>query len=146
MNETPFWNINEATPLHATILVADDDASVRLFISKILRRSGYSVIEAACGDHAVAAISARQGAVDLAIVEIQMPGTRKTRTACMNVLDLASEMARIYPAMNLLYVSRNHNSIAMDCIARRSPESVLFKPFSIESLLQKVTRLLDRNI
>jgi two-component system, cell cycle sensor histidine kinase and response regulator CckA len=138
MNDIPSWNINAATSLHATILVADDDPGVRQMIGKILRRSGFSVIEAESGDRAVAAAAACQGIVDLVIIDMQMPG--------MNGLDLASEVARRYPAMKVLYISGNQDSIALDCIARHSPESVLFKPFSVETLLQRVRRLLDRDI
>jgi CheY-like chemotaxis protein len=138
MSQTPAWARNAATPLHATVLVADDDPGVLLMISKILRRSGFSVIEAESGDHALAIVAARKGAIDLAIIDIQMPG--------MNGLDLALEITHHCPATNFLYISGNQDSIALDCIAHRSPESALLKPFTVEELLQKVSGLLKRDI
>ena len=122
----------------ATILVADDDPSVCHAISKTLSRNGFTVVSADSGERAVGLVAARQGAIDLAIIDMQMPG--------MNGLDLAVEVARAYPAMSILYISGNHESIALDCISRHAPESVLFKPFSFEALLEKVTALLGGRI
>jgi CheY-like chemotaxis protein len=122
----------------ATILVADDDPSVCLAISKTLHRNGFTVISADSGERAIGLVAARKGAIDLAIIDMQMPG--------MNGLDLAVEVARAYPSMSILYISGNHESIALDCISRHAPESVLFKPFSFEALLQKVSGLLGTHL
>jgi len=132
------FEMSELPARPATILVADDDPSVCQAISKTLRRNGYTVISADGGESAMSLVVARQGAIDLAIIDMQMPG--------LNGLDLAVEVARAYPAMRILYISGNHQSIALDCISRHSPESVLFKPFGFEALLEKVAGLLGNEL
>jgi DNA-binding NtrC family response regulator len=134
---TPSWNLLAEIPRPATILVADDDAAVRQMMAKTLRRSGFSVIEADSAERGVAAVAMRQGAIDLAIIDMQMPG--------MSGLDLAVEVERRYPGIQLLYISGYLHSIALDCISRRAPESVLFKPFTVTVLLDKVAQLLGRD-
>ena len=124
-------------PRPATILVADDDVAVRQMMAQTLRRSGFSLIEADSAERGVAAVAMRQGAIDLAIIDMQMPG--------MSGLDLAAEVERRYPGIQLLYLSRYVSSIALDCISLSTPESVLFKPFTVTALLDKVVELLGRD-
>ena len=57
-------------------------------------------------------------------------------------LDLAAELDRLEPGMRILYMSALHESIAMESIARKSPQRVLLKPFTPDELRQKVGALL----
>ncbi|MBK8165118.1 MAG: PAS domain-containing protein [bacterium] len=56
-----------------TILLAEDDADVRVLLCRGLRRAGYRVLEAADGDQAVALLEAHPGVVDLAVLDVVMP-------------------------------------------------------------------------
>ena len=56
----------------ATILIADDDARIRLLLRSILRGEGHEIVEAADGDAALAAVRAHRPAV--ALLDVQMPG------------------------------------------------------------------------
>jgi DNA-binding NtrC family response regulator len=55
-----------------TILIVDDEESMRHFLGKTLRREGYAVISAADGPDALAAVQTQ--VPDLALVDIRMPG------------------------------------------------------------------------
>ena len=55
-----------------TILVADDEASVRATVRSALGREGYAVIEAADGEEALA--QATSGDCDLVLLDVLMPG------------------------------------------------------------------------
>lgn len=56
----------------ANVLVVDDEQNIRLTLSAMLRRSGYSVTTASSGEEAVALFNSQ--AFDLMLVDLQMPG------------------------------------------------------------------------
>jgi DNA-binding NtrC family response regulator len=71
--------------------------------------------------------------IALAIIDMVMPG--------MSGLDLAAELDRLRPGMKILYTSGHVSSVAMESIAQRSPDRVLFKPFDGNELLDRVIQL-----
>lgn len=56
------------------VLIAEDEASIRDFVVINLRRSGYEVIEAADGTEAMALFDGNHSEIDIAILDIMMPG------------------------------------------------------------------------
>lgn len=117
-----------------TILVVDDHTPVRQLISQMLIRSGFKTIEAGNGLQALELFEDVHGEIDLAIIDMLMPR--------MSGLDVAAELARQDPNLKILYVSGHAESIAIDCIRRRSPEHLLLKPFTEQSLVDRVFGLL----
>jgi CheY-like chemotaxis protein len=117
-----------------TILVVDDQTSVRQLISRMLERSGFNTIEAGNGPQALARFQDAQGTIDLAIIDMVMPK--------MSGLDVAAEVERQYPRVKILYLSAHAGSIAIDCIRRRAPEHLLLKPFTEQNLVDRVFGLL----
>lgn len=115
------------------ILVVEDQAAMRSLISEMLARHQFVPLEAGSAAEALDLLRARSD-VALAIIDMIMPG--------MSGLDLAVELDRRYPGTRILYISGFKSSIAMQAIADRSPESVLFKPFTEWRLVGRVRRLL----
>ena len=58
----------------STILIADDEARIRRLVSDFLKRDGHTIIEAADGKTALELIENRRPALDLAILDVMMPG------------------------------------------------------------------------
>ena len=58
----------------STILIADDEARIRRLVSDFLKRDGHTIIEAADGKTALELIENRRPTLDLAILDIMMPG------------------------------------------------------------------------
>ena len=56
------------------ILVAEDETAIREFVVINLRRAGYEVVEADCGEKALAVYNAAPKDFDLALLDIMMPG------------------------------------------------------------------------
>lgn len=56
------------------ILIADDEARIRRLVSDFLKRDGHSILEAADGREALQMIENRQSGLDLAILDVMMPG------------------------------------------------------------------------
>jgi CheY-like chemotaxis protein len=81
----------------ARVLVAEDDAPVRVALAEELRAVGFAVIEASCADDALAYIRAG-GKVDLVFSDIEMPGVLDGR-------QLAGLIARDYPGIPVILTS-----------------------------------------
>ena len=56
------------------ILITDDEARIRRLVSDFLKRDGHSILEAADGREALQMIENRQSGLDLAILDVMMPG------------------------------------------------------------------------
>jgi len=117
-----------------TILVVEDNGALRRLMLRILEGCGYSVLEAANG-HQGMDLFQQQGTVDLAIIDMVMPG--------MSGLDVAAEIERQQPGTKILYVSGHGSSVAIDSISRRTPDRVLLKPFDAADLIDRVAQLLQ---
>jgi signal transduction histidine kinase/CheY-like chemotaxis protein len=67
-----------STPIHATVIVCDDDAGIRTVVGECLRQHGYNILEAANGEEAIA-LAARHP-VDAILLDLYMPGLNGWQT------------------------------------------------------------------
>ena len=58
----------------STILIADDEARIRRLVSDFLKRDGHTIVEAADGTEAMQLLENRHAGLDLAILDVMMPG------------------------------------------------------------------------
>jgi two-component system cell cycle sensor histidine kinase/response regulator CckA len=118
-----------------TVLVVEDDANLRRLVVHMLTNGGFETLDASTAADGLSTVRKRQGGFDLAILDIVMPGT--------SGLDLASDLDREYPGLQILYISGYIGSPAADVLSRRTPDHVLLKPFTEEALLERVRLLLE---
>jgi PAS domain S-box-containing protein len=116
-----------------TVLVVEDDPSLRRMAERILRRTGYEVIGSPGGKDALRQLEARRGEIDLLLTDVVMPE--------MSGTELASRAGALYPDLRILmmsgYVDRPGVGPLQDGAA------LLEKPFRAEDLLEKVRSVLD---
>jgi hypothetical protein len=118
-----------------TILVAEDEDAVRLFVERVLTGAGYRVLTAAHGAAAVAtARSINQ--LDLLFTDVVMPG--------MSGVELAAQLAKHRDGLQVIYASGySEEGVLRDALGdERVP--YLAKPFTAEELLTTVREVLDR--
>ncbi|MBI5074577.1 MAG: response regulator [Nitrospirae bacterium] len=117
-----------------TILVAEDDEDVRLYVHDILRLYGYTVVEASDGDEAVQ-MFARHPKIDLLLLDVVMPGK--------NGREVLETIRAQSPQIRALFLS----GYSEDIISKRGvlDEGINFisKPVSPEELLIRVREVLD---
>ncbi len=118
----------------ATILVVEDEAAVRKLIREVLREEGYQVLEADNGEQAISIFRAHDPPVDLAIIDIGLPG--------MGGLDVASVLDLTSGTVKVLYMSGMGGAVSVESLASGAPGLLLRKPFSPDQLLDRVRRLL----
>jgi DNA-binding NtrC family response regulator len=111
-----------------TVLLVDDDASIRRFVRSILIRYKYQVIEASDGAEALEVASAYQGPIHLLLTDIIMPK--------INGLVLAERLARQRSETAVGFMSGH---VEAGLMSAHQPDAVLLeKPFTPERLIEAV--------
>jgi PAS domain S-box-containing protein len=119
-----------------TILVVEDEASLRDLTSRILARSGYQVCVVASGSEAVCRASDPGQPIDLLLTDVVMPE--------MLGNEVAARVAEIRPGVPALFMSGYAQPI-LDTHGIPAPHyDILEKPFTEAALLTRVRRALTR--
>jgi signal transduction histidine kinase/ActR/RegA family two-component response regulator len=119
-----------------TILVVEDEPSVRALAATVLRHRGYCVVEAASGDAALREIDAGL-APDLLLCDVVMPG--------MNGRQVAEAIRLRRSRLRVLYMSGYEDHRALSEAPMRGAEFIQ-KPFTPDALSRQVRGMLDSNI
>ncbi len=121
-----------------TILLVEDEESLRRLTRTSLELSGYKVLEAKDGIDALEASNRHDGPIDLLLTDIVMPG--------MGGRALAQELIVRHPEIRIVYMS-GYTGQAVDSHGPILPGSdFLSKPFTCEILARKIREALDRPV
>ena len=115
-----------------TILIADDDRSIRTVLTQALGRSGYQV--RTTGNASTLWRWVEEGEGDLVITDVVMPDE--------NGLDLIPRIKRIRPDLRVLVMSAQSTLITAVKATQRGAFEYLPKPFDLKELLAVVGRAL----
>jgi two-component system cell cycle sensor histidine kinase/response regulator CckA len=118
-----------------TVLLVDDDGSIRDIAGQILMKYGYIVITAANGEEALEIVSRRPEEIDLIIMDIGMPGIGGRR--CLK------ELVRINPAVKVLIASGYFLNGEIRETMESGSAGYVGKPYRADELLNKVRAVLD---
>ena len=118
-----------------TVLVVDDDASVLRVTAKVLRRVGYNVLEAGSGDDALLTVDEAEGRIDLLLTDVVMPR--------MNGRELSEALLARYPDVRVLFMSGYTEDEVILQGVRVAEVNFINKPFSVESLRERVKQVLE---
>jgi len=126
----------EDSPLRGTetILVVEDEHSVREPSCEFLRRVGYEVLEAGNGQEALDLVKTHSGPIHLVITDVVMP--------VMSGGELAKRFVHVYPEARVLFVSGYAESIVKDHRILDLRGNFLQKPFSLRGLAAKIREVL----
>jgi PAS domain S-box-containing protein len=129
----PAVEILDAPGGSETVLLAEDDPSVRAVVQEILEESGYRVISAANGHEAILALEERKGTIDLAILDVVMPGS--------GGLDVVGHIRESGSSVKVVLTSGYSLELARTTASEDLP--LLTKPFRRDELLRRVRVILD---
>jgi PAS domain S-box-containing protein len=119
-----------------TILLVEDQASVRGLIKRVLVSSGYHVIEARRGPQALALPDSEVRSIDLLITDVVMPG--------MSGSELAARMSARREGLRVLFISGYApNAILQQGILIEAGVEFLQKPFSPAQITARVGEILS---
>ncbi len=116
----------------ATILYAEDDDGMRRFFEKALEKAGHHVIACADGERALRALKFADGAFDMLLTDIMMPG--------MDGIELAKQAEILSPGIKIMFIT-GFAAVAMSD-QDASNQTVLSKPVHLRQLVEEVDRLI----
>ena len=118
-----------------TILLVEDEPSVRTLVRDELRKLGYRVVEAKNGVEACLLATQQAGSFQLLLTDVVMPG--------MGGRELAQHLSVIKPDLRTLFISGYMDDIGIMAGQEEGTSSFLQKPFTPEVLAHAVRNLLD---
>jgi two-component system cell cycle sensor histidine kinase/response regulator CckA len=119
-----------------TVLLAEDQLSIRKVIREILESKGYNVLEARDRQDALDIAQRYPGAIDVLVTDIVMPQLRGT--------ELARLISKSHPAAVVIFISGYSEEALVETGLLGQNETLIQKPFDPETLATKIRELLDR--
>jgi PAS domain S-box-containing protein len=117
-----------------TVLLVEDEESVRELVRETLKARGYSVIEASDGIEGMRVSEEYQGKIEILITDVVMPG--------MSGRELAKRVAAERPNIKVLYLSGYTEDAIIHEGALEPGTAFLQKPFTLQVLARKVREVL----
>ncbi len=116
-----------------TVLLVEDEESLRTLTRSTLEQSGYSVLEACNGREAIEIAQSSSTPIDLILTDMVMPG--------LNGRAVAEKVGQLFPAIRVAYMSgytgfSNREAASLNAV-------IIAKPFTRNILLQKLREALE---
>ena len=119
----------------ATVLVVDDEQSIRNSLRTILSGLGFSVVEAARGEEALALVRTAQ--FDAVLLDIQMPG--------IGGVEVCSRIRGISPSLPVLMVTVEASEDRKVAALNAGADDFITKPFQLRELIARLRAAIRRN-
>ncbi|WP_339045185.1 ATP-binding protein [Candidatus Mesenet endosymbiont of Agriotes lineatus] len=121
-----------------TVLLIEDEDSVRIFSSRALTKKGYNIIEADSGKRAIAIIKEKINKIDVIITDVVMPEVSGP--------EIAREAIKIKPDVKIIFIS----GYAEDVFLKNEDINIkefhfLPKPFTLNEITMKIKKVLESN-
>jgi nitrogen-specific signal transduction histidine kinase/ActR/RegA family two-component response regulator len=130
------WTYGDLPRGTETVLLVEDDGDIRAIAHEVLTLSGYSVLDAADADRAIALSREHPGPIHLLLTDVVMPG--------MGGRKLAEQLfAARRPEMRVLYMSGHTDDVIVRSGVLQGDLAFLRKPFTPMRLARKVRETLD---
>jgi CheY-like chemotaxis protein len=119
-----------------TILLVEDQAAVRRFVSTALRAQGYTILEAGDPDEALSIIKDNSSAIHMLFTDVVMPR--------MSGTSLAARVLQVLPSTKVLYMSGYTGDAITNHLVIEPGVHFIQKPFTLEELVRKVRQVLEQ--
>jgi PAS domain S-box-containing protein len=113
-----------------TVLVVDDDASVRRVVVELLHRAGFDVLDADCGPAAIELVRGTDRRIDLVVVDLLMPD--------LDGVETLAELRHLRPGLRALVSSGYAADDVMNRVEADEHARFLGKPYDPEVLIDEV--------
>ncbi len=113
-----------------TVLVVEDEDSLRQPVVKMLRKSGFEVLEAADGSAAIDVLRADAGGIDVILLDMTIPGASSH--------EVVAEAARAWPAARVVLTSAYSQEMLRPPLSAPQICGFIRKPFLFDDLIRKL--------
>jgi len=118
-----------------TVLLVEDEVSVRELLRDTLERHGYRVLAAGSGEQAMERATSYHGPIHLLVSDVVMPG--------IGGPELASRLEPLHPELRVLHISGYADDAILRHGVSEGTTAFLQKPFTPEALVRKMREVLD---
>ena len=118
-----------------TILLVEDEQSVRTMVRRMLESNGYRVLDAENGLEAMQLMKEIREPIHLLVTDVVMPEIGGSK--------LADSMRVTLPDLRVLYISGYHTDSKVELFSLKASESLLKKPFTTRQLVSAVRQQID---
>ena len=119
-----------------TVLIVDDEPTVRLLVTSILEELGYHAIEAPDGPSGLQILESNVR-IDLLVSDVGLPGN-------MNGRQMADQARRVRPDLKVLFITGYAEQAVIGSGSLDANMHIMTKPFSVEGLAVKIKSLIER--
>jgi PAS domain S-box-containing protein len=119
-----------------TILLVEDEFPLRTFVSDLLQRCGYTVLEAESGPAALKIWQEHRNRIHLVLTDIIMPEN-------MNGIELGNQLKQDKPGLKVIYTSGYTGNVAGRQAALTEGVNFIRKPFKPEAIAEIIRKKLD---
>lgn len=128
--------LQEKLTFKGSILVVEDNNELRKLATSILKRYGFTVMEAGEVKKAIDIAKNEKGAIDLLLTDVVMPK--------MNGRELFNKINKWQPAMEVLYMSGYTDDIISHHGILQEGVHFIQKPFTVQELIQKIQQVMEK--
>lgn len=122
-----FWASGEAGE---SVLVVDDEPTVRMLVVETLEEQGYTAMEAADALSAIEILKSPER-IDLLVTDVTLPG--------QNGRQLADAAKQIRPELKVLFMTGYAHNVE---VGNGGPAEIITKPFSLDRLAKKIRAMM----
>jgi CheY-like chemotaxis protein len=126
---------NNRMSVQYTVLIVDDNRSIRPLLRRLLEAAGYRAIEAPTGAEAIRLIGDDAGPIDLLVTDVRMPG--------IGGVELGEILAERFAGLRILFMSGESHELAEQQAAMNPIRAFLPKPFTADVFLAAVREVLS---
>jgi PAS domain S-box-containing protein len=121
-----------------TILVVDDEPSIRRLVVDTLLPLGYRILEASCGEEALQISKTTDSDIDLLLTDVIMPD--------MNGRELSEAIVADRPPIRIIFTSGYTNDVVVHYGIMETGRTFIQKPLTPKRLARKVREILDKDL
>jgi PAS domain S-box-containing protein len=122
--------------LKGTVLVVEDEDTLRLAVSKMLRKRGFYVTEAADGSAAIFRLHISGSRIDLILLDATIPGISSP--------EVLEEARRVWPDVKVILTSAYSHEMATAPFGAQPLQGFIRKPFQLDSLARLLAETITR--
>jgi CheY-like chemotaxis protein len=122
-------------PRDLTVLLVDDEPTVRRAVRRLMERAGHRVLESRSPSDAIAIAATHAAEIDVLLTDVVMPE--------MSGFQLASELREVHPSLRVVLMSGHSDDLIAHHAELDRGVSMLRKPFSPEELNRKLFEVLE---
>jgi PAS domain S-box-containing protein len=140
VNEKPVNLVNDRRTIQMlggseTVLLVEDDGSVREMVAMVLDRLGYKVLSADNGASALVLAEEYKHNIGLLMTDVVMPG--------MNGREIAEQLIKIHPETKVLYTSGYTEDVIVHHGIVDEGLNFIGKPYVLDALARKLRQVLE---